>query len=192
MIDVPDDVEATVQALKKWCTLHKTDKHSNGDCRAQKELTANNTATTTTPKKRPKGKEKRKTKPRKLKFKSKADKKKFLRSIEDTEGVSVESASSDDEDVVEQSLMQLENVSGDDDDEDEVEGDFHILVLTPDMLKDHDVLMDSILFFPIPMPRQTLIWHHPLFPLMGRILVLPCLLKLKSVHKTLSKRTQPP
>ena len=147
MIDVPDDVEATVQTLKKWCTLHKTDKHSNVDCRAQKELTANNT-TTTTPKKRPKGKEKRKTKTRKLKFKSKADKKKFLRSIEDTEGVSVESASSDDEDVVEQSLLQLENVSGDEDDDDEVEGDFHIMVLTPDLLKDHDVLMDSILFFP--------------------------------------------
>ena len=145
MIDIPDDVEATVQSLKKWCTLHKTDKHSNVDCRAQKELTAN---TTTTPKKRPKGKEKRKTKTRKLKFKSKADKKKFLRSIEDTEGVSVESASSDDEDVVEQSLLQLENVSGDEDYEDEVEGDFHIMMLTPDLLTDHDVLMDSILFFP--------------------------------------------
>ena len=63
-------------------------------------------------KKRPKGSKKRKAKPRKLRFKSTSDKKKFLRSIEDTGGVSLESASSDDEDVVEQSLMQLDPVSG--------------------------------------------------------------------------------
>ena len=56
-------------------------------------------------KKRPKGSDKKKTnKPRRLKFKSTKDKKKFLRSIEDTEGVSLESASSEGEDVVEQSL----------------------------------------------------------------------------------------
>ena len=165
MIDIPDDVEATVQALKKWCTLHKTDKHSNVDCRAQKELTANNT-TTTTPKKRPKGKEKRKTKTRKLKFKSKSDKKKFLRSIEDTEGVSVESASSDDEDVVEQSLLQLENVSGEDD-EDEVEGDFHIMVLTPDLLKNHDDLMDSILIYPDSNATPNPNLASPPFPVNG-------------------------
>ena len=55
----------------------------------------------------------------------------------------MESASSDDEDVVEQSLMQLENESGDD----EEEGDLHILMLAPDLL-DHDATMDSVLFFP--------------------------------------------
>ena len=143
MIEVPEDTAATVQTIRKWCTLHKTDRHSNADCRVQKESTANNAATTS--KKRPKGKEKRKTKPRKLKFKSSADKKKFLRSIEDTEGVSLESTSSDDDDdVVEQSLMQIENASGEDDEE----GDFHILMLAPDLLNDHDVTMDSVLFFP--------------------------------------------
>ena len=142
MIDVPEDTAATVQTIKKWCTLHKSDRHSNADCRVQKESAANNASTTA--KKRPKGKEKRNTKPHKLKFKSSAVKKKFLRSIEDTEGISLESASSDDDDVVEQSLMQLENASGDD----EEEGDFHILMLAPDLLSDHDVTMDSVLFFP--------------------------------------------
>ena len=142
MIDIPEDAAATVQTIRKWCTLHKTDRHSNADCRVQKESATNNA--TTTAKKRPKGKEKRKTKPRKLKFKSSADKKKFLRSIEDTEGVSLESASSDDDDIVEQSLLQLENASGDE----EEEGDFHILMLAPDLLSDHDVTMDSVLFFP--------------------------------------------
>ena len=54
MIDTPEDA-AAIQAIKKWCTLHKSDKHSNADCRAQKESAANSATTT---KKRPKGKEK--------------------------------------------------------------------------------------------------------------------------------------
>ena len=85
MIETPEDTAATVQVIRKWCALHKTDKHSNADYRAQKETTTS--STTTASKKRPKGTEKRKAKPRKLKFKSNTDKKKFLRSIEDTEGV---------------------------------------------------------------------------------------------------------
>ena len=89
-----------------------------------------------------------KAKPRKLKFKSNADKKKFLCSIEDTEGVSLESASSDDEDIVEQSLMQLDPVSGGTSEEEE-EGDLHILMLDPDsLLDDPDIAMDSILLDP--------------------------------------------
>ena len=143
MIDMPEDDAVTIQTIKKWCTLHKSDKHSNADCRAQKESAANSASTI---KKRPKGKEKRKTKPRKLKFKSKADKKKFLRSIEDTEGVSLESTSSDDENVVEQSLMQLDSESGDEDDDED--GDLHLLMLAPDLLMDQDATMDSVLFFP--------------------------------------------
>ena len=83
-----------------------------------------------------------------MKFKSTADKKKFLRSIEDTEGVSLESASSDDEDIVEQSLMQLDPVSGETSEEEE-EGDLHILMLNPDsLLDDPDIAMDSILLDP--------------------------------------------
>ena len=145
MIETPEDTAATVQATRKWCALHKTEKHSNADCRAQKEC---NTNTTATSKKRPKGTRKRKARPGKLKFKSNSDKKKFLRSIEDTEGVSLESASSDDEDVVEQSLMQLENASGDAS-EGEKEGDLHILMLDPELLiDDQDVAMDSILLYP--------------------------------------------
>ena len=122
------------------------EKHSNADCRAQKEST---TSATSTSKKHPKGTEKRKSKPRKLKFKSNSDKKKFLRSIEDTEGVSLKSASSDDEDVVEQSLMQMENTSGAASEEEEGEGDLHILMLDPEsLIDDPDVAMDIILLDP--------------------------------------------
>ena len=144
MIEPSEDAPATVQVIRRWCTLHKTDKHSNNDCRAQKEATS----TATVSKKRPKGSEKRKAKPRKLRFKSKSDKKKFLRSIEDTEGVSLDSASSEDEEVVEQSLMQLDPVSGGTTDEEE-EGELHILMLDPDsLLDDPDINMDSVFLDP--------------------------------------------
>ena len=146
MIETPEDTPATVQVIRKWCTLHKTDKHSSADCRAQKETTSS--STTTALKKRPKGPKKRKAKPRKLRFKSTSDKKKFLRSIEDTEGVSLENASSDDEDVVEQSLMQLDPVSGGTSDEEE-EGELLILMLDPDsLLDDPDINMDSVFLDP--------------------------------------------
>ena len=48
MIDTPEDAATTVQVIRKWCTLHKTDKHSNADCQAQKESATNNTAIETT------------------------------------------------------------------------------------------------------------------------------------------------
>ena len=64
MLETQEDTPATIQVIRKWCTLHKTDKHSNNDCRAQKETTPSNTKATS--KKRPKGSEKRKAKPRKL------------------------------------------------------------------------------------------------------------------------------
>ena len=139
MMDAPEEDAATIQAIQKWCALHRTEKHSNADCRAQKEA-ANNASPS---KKRPKGKDKRKQKTQRLKFKSTADKKKFMRSIEDAEGVSIET-SSDDEDVVAQSLMQLENDASQTSD-DEEEGDLHILMISPDLLSDPDVAMDSIL-----------------------------------------------
>ena len=153
MIETQDS-PATIQVLKKWCSLHKTDKHSNSDCRAQKETAPSGSSSKTAAKKRPKGSEKRKTKPRKLKFKSTSDKKKFLRSIEDTEGVSLESASSDDEEVVEQSLMQLDPASGGTSDEDE--GELHILMLNPDsLLDDPDINMSNVFLDPCT-PSGTL------------------------------------
>ena len=45
MIETSEDTSATVQVIRRWCTLHKTDKHSNADCRAQKETSPSNTAT---------------------------------------------------------------------------------------------------------------------------------------------------
>ena len=144
MMDHSGDSAAMVQAIRKWCALHKTEKHSNADCRAQRESA---TSTTATSKKRPMGTVKQKsTKPRRLKFKSNTDMIKFLHSIEDTEGVSLESASSDDEYVVEQSLMQLENASSSEVLEEEEESDLHILFIDPEwLLEDHDVAMDSLL-----------------------------------------------
>ena len=109
MVDGPREVEASMHAIRKWCAFHKSEKHFDSDCRAQQDSA---TSTTQTSKKRPKGAIKRKTnKPSILRFKSKTDKKKFLRSIDDTEGVSIESASSEDQAIIEQSLMQLDAVS---------------------------------------------------------------------------------
>ena len=94
--------DVNIQAIRQWCALHKTDKHSDSNCRAQQESAQSNVA-----KKRPTG-AKKPTKPRRIRFKSTNDKKKFLRSIEEMEGVSLEKSSDDDDsDVVEQSLMQL-------------------------------------------------------------------------------------
>ena len=75
---------------------------------------------------------KKDNKPRRLKFKSKGDKKKILCSIEDTERVSIESLSSDDETVVEQSLMQHDPVSSSEVLDEEGDSDLHILMVDPD------------------------------------------------------------
>ena len=126
MVDGSIEGEASVQAMRKWCAYH-----SDSDCRAQQDSAI---STKQTSKKHPKGAIKRKTnKPRTLKFKSKTDKKKFLRSIEDTEGVSIESASSEDEPVVEQSLMQLDAVSSSEVLDEEGDSDLHILMVDPDL-----------------------------------------------------------
>ena len=90
----------------------------------------------------PQGSYKKDNKPRQLKFKSKGDKKKFLRSIEETEGVSLEDASSDDEAVVEQSLMQLDPVSSSEVLDEEGDSDLHILMVDPDpLLSETDFIM---------------------------------------------------
>ena len=142
MVDSSIEGEAIGQAIRKWCEFHKSEKHSDSDCRAQQESA---TSTTQTSKKRPKEAIKRKTnKPRRLKFKSKTDKKKFLRSIEETEGVSIESASSEDEAVVEQS--QLDAVSSSVVLDEEGDSDLHILVMDPDPpLSETDVVIESVL-----------------------------------------------
>ena len=71
MIDTPEEDHVSIQALKQWCALHKSDKHSDADCRAQQETTP------TTPKRRPVT-TKKGSKPRRLRFKTPSDKKKFL------------------------------------------------------------------------------------------------------------------
>ena len=130
--------DATIQTIRQWCALHKTDKHSDSNCRAQQETTQSNAA-----KKRPAG-AKKTNKPRRIRFKSLNDKKKFLRSIEEMEGVSLEHDDDDDvdddSDVVEQSLMQLFADSSSDDYEKCT--DPHVLVLTPgNMMGEDDVVM---------------------------------------------------
>ena len=134
--------EDSIQAIRRWCALHKTDKHSDSDCRAQQESTPPTAA-----KRRPTG-DKKVSKPRRLRFKSTTDRKKFLRSIEEMEGVSIDDNSNDDDsEIVTQSLMQLRTTSPPDpedtDDEDE-RLDLHILVLQPgDTLQDDDAIMED-------------------------------------------------
>ena len=89
--------EESIQAIRGWCTLHKTDKHSDSDClRATGVCSANRRK-----KKRSTG-IKKGSKPRRLSFKSSNNRKKFLRSIEEMEGVSLDDSSNeDDSNVVE-------------------------------------------------------------------------------------------
>ena len=69
MVDCFPDAAASMQANRRCCAFHKSEKHSDSDCRAQQESA---TSTTSTAKKRPKGSDKKKTnRPRRLKFKSK-------------------------------------------------------------------------------------------------------------------------
>ena len=134
--------EESIQAIRRWCALHKSDKHSDSDCRAQQESTPPTAA-----KRRPTG-DKKVGKPRRLHFKSTTDRKKFLRSIEEMEGVSFDDNSNDDDgDIVTQSLMQLNITSPsepEDTDEEDEHLDLHILVLQPgDTLDDDDAIMED-------------------------------------------------
>ena len=136
MIGASEEDQVSIQALKQWCALHKSDKHSDADCRAQQETTP------TTAKKRPTV-AKKGSKPRRLRFKTAGDKKKFLRSVEGLEGVSVEDGL-DDEKIVEQSLMQLQSPSEEtDEDTDDTLVDLHILAIQPTPLQDTDVVMED-------------------------------------------------
>ena len=151
MVEESPDGDASILAIRQWCSLHKSDKHSDSDCRVQKETMANSAKTIG---KRPVGK-KKDTKPRRLRFKSKTDKKKFLRSIEETEGVSLKSCDSEDEGVVAQSLMQLDTSQQHDDSEDEEnDEDFHILVLGTPPANDTDVMMEDSEF-------ESMLLHDP-------------------------------
>ena len=135
--------EKSIQSIRRWCALHKTDKHSDSDCRAQQESTPPTAA-----KRRPTG-DKKVSKPRRLRFRSTSDRKKFLRSIEEMEGVSIDDNSNDDDnDIVTQSLMQLHINSPsepEDTDEEDQHLDLHILVLQPgDALEDEDAIMEDV------------------------------------------------
>ena len=142
MLEPPSE-EESIQAIRWWCALYKTDKHSDSDCRAQQESTPPIAA-----KRRPTG-DKKGSKPRRLLFKSTTDRKKFLRSIEEMEGVSFDDNSNDDHgDVVTQSLMQLHTTppsESEDTDEEDSHLDLHILVLQPGgaIEEDYAVMEDA-------------------------------------------------
>ena len=132
--------DVNIQAIHQWCALHKTDKHSDSNCRAQQESIPQNAT-----KKRPTSA--KKSQPHRIRFKSTSDKKKFLRSIEEMEGVSLDKSSDDDDsNVVEQSLMQLfADTSSEESDDSEHHPDPHVLVLTPgNMLEEDDVIMTDV------------------------------------------------
>ena len=100
MLDASEEDNVSIQAIKQWCGLHKSDKHSDADCRAQQETELSSAKKWPTSAK--KG-----SKSHRLHFKTAKDKKKILRSVEELEGVSFEDGS-DDENVVGQSLMKLQ------------------------------------------------------------------------------------
>ena len=134
--------EESIQAIRRWCALHKTDKHSDSDCRAQQESTPPTAA-----KRRPTG-DKKVSKPRRLRFKPTTDRKKFLRSIEEMEGVSFDDNSNDDDsDIVTQSLMQLPTTppsESEGTDEEDNHLNLHILVLQPGgSIEEDDVVMED-------------------------------------------------
>ena len=62
--------DVKIQAIRQWCTLHKTDKQSDSNCREQQESAFSNAA-----KRRPAG-VKKSSKPCRLCFKTSSDKKK--------------------------------------------------------------------------------------------------------------------
>ena len=125
-IDTPQE-EAVLAMGKNTCSVHKTDKHSNAECRLQKEQAAQ---APKKPTRRPSAR------PKTLKFKSNRAKKRFLRSIEEAEDVEWESVSdseaetSEDVQVTEQSLLALKLC----DDSEDVEP--HILMIQPHDNKD--------------------------------------------------------
>ena len=130
--------DPAIQAIRQWCALHKTDNHYDSNCRSQQESVPPDAS-----KKRPTG-AKKTSKPRRLHFKSSNDRKKFMHSIEEMEGVSFDDSSNeDDSEVVEQSLMQLHaDFSSENSDDDESHSDLHVLVLQPgNMLEEADVIM---------------------------------------------------
>ena len=134
--------EECIQAIRRWCALHKTDKHSDSDCRAQQESTPPIAA-----KRRPTG-YKKVNKPRRLRFKLTTDLKKFLRSIDEMEGVLFDDNPNDDNgDIVTQSLMQFHTTppsKSEDTYEEDNHLDLHILALqTVDTIDDNDVLMED-------------------------------------------------
>ena len=61
MVDGSPEGDVSIQAIRQWCAFHKSDKHSNSDCRAQQDSP---TSTAQTSKKRPIGATKKEAKPR--------------------------------------------------------------------------------------------------------------------------------
>ena len=126
MLNASEEDNVSIQAIKQWCALHKSDKHSDANCHAQQE-TASSSA------KKRQTVAKKGSKPRRLRFKTANDWKKFLRSVEGLEGVSLEDGS-DDENVVGQSLMQLQVATAAEESKDDPDNtlvDLHVLVLQP-------------------------------------------------------------
>ena len=88
VMSVESQLIEDVNAIKAWCSIHKSDKHSNSECRAQKSSK--------------KSRKKRKTKGRTIRFKTSKGKRKFVRSMLNTDELELsdgtsQSSGSDDE-----------------------------------------------------------------------------------------------
>ena len=138
MLSASEEDHVSIEAIKQWCAFHKSDKHSDADWCAQQD-TASSSA-----KKRP-AVAKKGSKPRRLHFKTAGDQKKFLRSVEGLEGASLEDGS-DDEEIVEKSLMQLQTPTTTEEtgeDTDDTLVDLHVWVIQPTGLQNTDVIMED-------------------------------------------------
>ena len=130
-----------IQVIRRWCALHKTNKHSDSDCRAQQESTPPIAA-----KRQPTG-DRKVSKPRRLGFKSTTDREKFLRSIEEMEGVSFDDSTNEDDcNIVAQSLTQLHTTPlSESTDEEDSHLDLHVLVLlSRNAVEEDDVVMEEV------------------------------------------------
>ena len=137
--------DVAIQEIRLWCTVYKTDKHSDSNCRAQQESTPPDAT-----KRWPAGAKKQANLTGY--HSNRQTTRRFLCSIVvmwsmSKEGVSFDKSSHEDNsEVVEQSLMQLyADSSSESSDDNENHSDLHVLVLEPgNMLEEADVIMTEV------------------------------------------------
>ena len=44
MLNASSEDNVSIQAIRQWCALHKSDKHSDSDCHAQQDVASSSAA----------------------------------------------------------------------------------------------------------------------------------------------------